>query len=484
MMTRTTLTRRLLLKTILLGGPALLAAPLLAQTPPALSPFVSRRPPLADRKFVSPAIENFIQSVQSRIADPEVAWMFGNCFPNTLDTAVHFHDGAVPDTFVLTGDIPAMWLRDTTAELWPYLPLTKQDPRLKRLFSGAIRRQTACILLDPYANAFLEDPGKTSQWVTDDTVMKPGVHERKWEVDSLCFPVRLAYGYWKTTRDTSPFDADWEQAMDLIVQTLKEQQRKDSHGPYYFRRGAPKKLDLSQASSYGMPVKPNGLIYSAFRPSDDPTTFPFLIPSNFFAVVALRQMAEMRYAIRGGSLKVYAALALADEVEAALIKHAVQKNAEGDFVYAYETDGLGNFLFLDDPNVPGLLSLPYLGACAPDDPVYAATRRFVWSSADRSFASGRYAGLGSPHTAPGSIWPIGLCVWGLTSADPAEIAGALAELKATHAGTGFMHESFDKDNPNHYTRSWFAWANSLFGEFVVYALNTHPQVLARPLPPA
>lgn len=408
--------------------------------------------------------------------------MFGNCFPNTLDTAVQFHDaggpGTAPDTFVLTGDIPAMWLRDTTAELWPYLPLMAHDPRLQRLVQGAIRRQSACIRIDPYANAFLEDASRPSPWVSDDTLMKPGVHEHKWEVDSLCFPIRLAHRYWKLTGDMSPFDAGWEQAMDLVVQTFQEQQRKDGHGPYYFRRGSPVKMDLSQASSYGAPVKPNGLIFSAFRPSDDPTTFPFLIPSNFFAVIALRQMAEMLFHIRGNHQKARAANALAAEVEGALARNAVQKNAEGDAVYAYEMDGLGNVLLMDDANVPSLLGLPYLGACSPHDPVYRATRQFVWSNADPSFASGKYAGLGSPHTGPGTIWPIGLCVWGLTSTSPAEIAGALATLKATHAGTGFMHESFDKDNPRRYSRSWFAWANSLFGEFVVQTLERHPHLLA------
>ena len=447
--------------------------------------FVSRRPPLADRKFSSPAVETFIKEVQSRIADPELAWMFGNCFPNTLDTVVNFHEargiGSVPDTFVLTGDIQAMWLRDTTAELWPYLPLMKQDPRLQQLFQGVIHRQSACIRLDPYANAFLEDPNQVSQWASDDTVMKPGVHEHKWEVDSLCSPVRLAYRYWKVTGDTAPFDAGWEQAMDLVVQTFREQQRKHGHGPYYFKRGgAP--MDLSQASSYGAPVKPNGLIFSAFRPSDDPTTYPFLIPSNFFAVVALRQMAEMLHYVRGSSRKALAASALADEVKLALKQNAAQKNAQGDEIYAYEIDGLGNALFMDDANVPSLLSLPYIGACSTKDPVYIATRRFVWSAADPSFVVGKYQGLGSPHTGPNTIWPIGLCLWGLTSTQDSEVVWSLANLKATHAGTGFMHESYNKNDPAKYTRSWFAWANSLFGEFVVQTLDRSPHILASKLP--
>ena len=446
--------------------------------------FLSQRPPPSERQFSSPVVEELIRSVQSRMADPELAWMFGNCFPNTLDTAVHFREaageGGVPDTFVLTGDIPAMWLRDTTAELWPYLPLIKHDPRLKRLFQGAINRQSACIRLDPYANAFLEDPSQVSPWVSDDTVMKPGVWEHKWEVDSLCFPIRLAYRYWKVTGDTSPFDAGWEQAMDLVVQTFREQQRKDGHGPYYFSRGGPK-MDLSQSSSYGAPVKPIGLIYSAFRPSDDQTTYPFLIPSNFFAVIALQQMAEMLHKVRGSGKKAAAASALADEVALALKQNAIQKDAHGDQIYAYEIDGLGNTLFMDDSNVPSLLSLPYIGACSAQNPVYAATRRFVWSADDPVFTVGKYTGLGSPHTGSSTIWPIGLCLWGLTSTSDAEVAWALANLKATHAGTGFMHESFNKDNPGSYSRPWFAWANSLFGELVVQTLDRYPHLLTAKL---
>jgi meiotically up-regulated gene 157 (Mug157) protein len=472
--------RRQFLKAGIAAGAALIAAQGATTFAADTEKFVSQRPAPGDRKFTSPAVEEYIKTVQGQIADPELAWMFGNCFPNTLDTCVNFHEtggeGGAPDTFVLTGDIAAMWLRDTTEELWGYIPLVKHDPRLKMLLQGTINRQSACIRLDPYANAFLEDPNQTSNWASDDTVMKPGIHEHKWEVDSLCFPVRLAYYYWKETGDEACFGAGWEQAMDLVVQTFKEQQRKNGHGPYYFQRGGAK-LDLTLDSSYGAPVKPIGLIYSAFRPSDDHTTYPFLIPSNFFAVTALRQIAEMMRKIRHNAQKAKVASALADEVETALKQNAIQKNAQGNLIYAYEIDGLGHTLFMDDSNVPSLLSLPYIGACSPNDPVYAATRKFVWSPDDPIFVSGKYTGLGSPHTGPGTIWPIGLCIWGLTSTDSAEVAWSLATIKATHAGTGFIHESFNKDNPASFSRSWFAWANSLFGEFVVETLHRYPQVL-------
>src|SRR5579884_688171 len=189
------------------------------------TPFPSRRPPRQKRKFTSKAVEAKIVEVSRSIQDPELAWLFTNCFPNTLDTTVRTSiiDGK-PDTFVITGDIPAMWLRDSSAQVWPYLPLAKNDAALKRLLAGVVRRQTKCILIDPYANAFNEGP-TGSPWARDLTAMKPELHERKWEIDSLCFPVRLAHGYWEVTGDTSPFDDEWLAAMKLVLQTFKVQQR-------------------------------------------------------------------------------------------------------------------------------------------------------------------------------------------------------------------------------------------------------------------
>jgi meiotically up-regulated gene 157 (Mug157) protein len=201
------------------------------------------------------------------------------------------------------------------------------------------------------------------------------------------------------------------------------------------------------------------------------------IPSNFFAVVSLRQLAEMLHKVRGNSQKARVADALTDDVASALKQNAIQKNAQGNAIYAYEIDGLGNALFMDDANVPSLLSLPYIGACSTKDRAYVATRRFIASAADPSYAIGKYSGLGSPHTGSRSIWPIGLCLWGMTSTESREVAGALATLKVTHAGTGFMHESFDKDDPKRYSRAWFAWANSLFGEFVVQTMGRYPHLL-------
>jgi len=240
------------------------------------------------RHFTSEAVEKVIHAVQKNSSNKELGWLFHNCFPNTLDTTVDFEMiNGKPDTYVITGDIDAMWLRDSSAQVWPYLPLLKEDPNLQMLIKGVIHRQTKCILLDPYANAFFKDMNKVSEWKSDLTKMQPGIHERKWEIDSLCYPIRLAYGYWQQTGDLTAFDADWRQAMRQVIQTFKEQQRFDGKGPYSFQRTTSWATDGVPLGGYGYPAKPNGLICSMFRPSDDATIFPYLIPSNWFAVFAL-----------------------------------------------------------------------------------------------------------------------------------------------------------------------------------------------------
>lgn len=198
--------------------------------------YVSKRPNVNQRKFISQAVENTIKTIRKSIADQELAWMFENCFPNTLDTTVQFYQKNNKFyTYVITGDIDAMWLRDSSAQVFPYLNFANEDEKLKNLLKGVVNKQVECVLLDPYANAFFDDSGKISEWKNDSTDMKPGIHERKWEVDSLCYVMRLSYHYWKTTGDSSVFDADWKKAMLLILQTFKEQQRKNSKGYIRFK---------------------------------------------------------------------------------------------------------------------------------------------------------------------------------------------------------------------------------------------------------
>ena len=382
-----------------------------------------------------------------------------------------------PDTFVITGDIEAMWLRDSTAQIWPYLPLTPEDTELRGLIRGVIHRQTRCILIDPYANAFNKEPGE-SPWADDLTEMKPELHERKWEIDSLCYPVRLAYSYWKTTGDTLPFDAEWREAMGRVLETFRRQQRKEDRGPYKFQRVTGWQTDTVAGAGYGNPIRPVGLIVSIFRPSDDATTFPFLIPSNHFAVVSLLQLAEMVREIRDGTGFSAECEALAAEVREALFAHAVVSHPVHGEVWAYEIDGFGNRHHMDDANIPSLLSLPYLGACPPDDPLYRRTRAFVLSLDNPYYFSGEAGeGVGGPHVGLEMIWPLGITMRALTSTDDSEIAHCLRMLKETHGGTGLMHESFHQDDPTRFTREWFAWANTLFGELILKVHRERPQLL-------
>jgi len=440
--------------------------------------FTSLRPDVTKRKFVSKSVEETISRVEKDISDPELAWLFGNCFPNTLDTTVTYTEpGGEPDTFVITGDIHAMWLRDSSAQVWPYVTLTKKDEPLRKLIAGVINRQVKCILLDPYANAFL-DGDEISEWKSDITDMKPGIHERKWEIDSLCYPIRLAYGYWKTTGDTSVFNTRWNEAMELIYTTFRVQQRKENPGPYSFKRITSWQTDTPPGNGMGNPIRPVGLICSIFRPSDDATVFPFLVPSNYFAVVSLRQLSEICEKVTLNKALASKSLRLAEEVEQALKEFAVADYLSYDKVIAFEVDGYGNRLMMDDSNVPSLLSLPYLGCMDVNDAIYQNTRKFVLSDDNPWFFKGKAAsGIGSPHTLSGKIWPMTIIMQAMTSTDPVEIANCLDTLKTTHAGKGFMHESFNKDHPEDYTRSWFAWVNTLFGELILKVHSEHPGLL-------
>lgn len=433
----------------------------------------------AKRHFKSTAVENAIKTFQSKVKNPELAWLFENCFPNTLDTTVYYTEKeGRPDTYVITGDIDAMWLRDSSAQVWPYLQFIKDDEPLRKLIAGVIIHQTKCINKDPYANAFYNDPNKEGEWKSDKTDMKGGVHERKWEIDSLCYPIRLAYHYWKTTGDKTPFDAKWKSSIALTLKTFKEQQRKTDRGPYHFQRETVKPTDSLPMAGYGFPVKPCGLICSAFRPSDDATIFPFLIPSNFFAVTSLRQAEEMLKALQPDAALQAELLSLADEVDAALKIHATINHPKYGKIYAFEVDGFGSAYLMDDANVPSLLGLPYLGAIKADDPTYLNTRKFVLSEDNPFFFKGKAAaGIGGPHVGQDMIWPMGITMRALTATDDAEIKDCIEVLRKTHAGKGFMHESFHKDDPTNFSRAWFAWANTLFGELLWKTLHEKPNLL-------
>lgn len=436
------------------------------------------RTPVGKRHFTDDSVEAVIRRIKEKCADKELAWLFENCFPNTLDTTVDYSfNGEKHDTFVITGDIDAMWLRDSTAQVWPYLPLCSRSEKLKNLLTGVVNRQVYCINFDPYANAFYKS-AKAGEWAGDHTDMKPGIHERKWEIDSLCYPVRLSYHLWKETGDQRIFTAEWLTAAKNIYKTFTEQQRLKDRGPYRFGRTTAWSTDTVPGNGYGNATKPNGLIHSIFRPSDDATLYPFLIPANFFAVVSLRQMAEILTDIYKERTEAGKCLVLARQVEEAIYKFAVVKHPKFGEIFAMEVDGFGNALFQDDANVPNLLGLPYLGAVKAGDKIYKRTRKFILSDSNPYFFQGKDGeGIGSPHTLVNQIWPIGIVMRAMTSDSDEEILNQLRILKRTHGGTGFMHESFDKDDSSRFTRKWFAWANTLFGELILKIEKERPHLL-------
>ena len=435
--------------------------------------YEDQRPLPEDRLFTSKAVEDEIARVVGMLENPRLKWMFANCYPNTLDTTVHpveSEDG-LPDTFVYTGDIPAMWLRDSGAQVWPYLRYVNEDPELRKMIAGVIRRQFKCICVDPYANAFNVEPlGAHNK--TDWPEADPYVFERKWEIDSHCYPIRLAYEYWKKSGDETVFDAVWHEAMGKIVATLKEQQRKEGHGGYVFLRTTDRQLDTKCVVGRGNPVNPVGLIASAFRPSDDATTFEFLVPSNFMAVTSLRKAAEILREVNNEAELAQECLDLASEVEQALKEHAVCEHPEYGKIYAFEVDGFGSQFLMDDANVPSLLAMSYLGDVPADDPVYQNTRKFVWSEANPYFHRGPAGeGIGGPHIWSEVIWPMSIMMRAFTSDSDEEIQHCICQLMTTDAGTGFMHESFHKDNAEVFTREWFAWQNTLFGELILKIID-------------
>ena len=426
------------------------------------------------------SMQDLIAEVSGALAHrPKLARMFARCFPNTLQTTItRLSDGT---TFVITGDIPAMWLRDSAAQVRPYLALAAADAQIADLLEGVVRRQMRYILHDPYANAFNEAPnGRGHQ--SDQTEMSALVWERKYEVDSLCYSVQLAYLLWQATGRTSHFDQTFRDAAQAIVQLWRREQRHHDGSPYRFERANTIPIDTLSHGGQGSPVAETGMTWSGFRPSDDSCTYGYLVPANMFAVVALGYLAQIAAQALGEPALAAESWQLRDAIDAGIQTYAKVEHPRHGTIYAYETDGRGNYNLMDDANVPSLLSLPYLGYCAKDDPVYLNTRAFVLSTDNPYFFRGAVAeGIGSPHTPKGYIWHIALAMQGLTAADPAERERILGLLERTDAGAELMHEGFSADDPSKFTRPWFAWANSLFSELVLEYCGYHlPRASASP----
>ncbi|MFH6636985.1 glycoside hydrolase family 125 protein [Streptococcus suis] len=425
--------------------------------------------------YTKEIIEHWLTDIQKKTADhPSWGSVFERCYTDTLDRTIsQLEDGT---TFVLTGDIPAMWLRDSTAQVKPYLALAGKDETLRQMIVGLVERQMAFILMDPYANAFNQAANGHGHQ-TDQTQMGPWIWERKYEVDSLCYPLQLAYLLWKATGETSHFNQTFFGAAEKIVQVWKlEQHHEDS--PYSFERDTDRLEDTLTHQGKGAPCAYTGMTWSGFRPSDDACIYPYLIPSNMFAVVVLGYLGEIAelFASEEFSDLAEGARQLVKEIDQGIRTFGLTKNQAGETIFAYEVDGLGNQSTMDDPNVPSLLAAPYLGYCSKDDPIYLATRRTILSQENPYYYEGDYAaGLGSSHTFYRYIWPIALAIQGLTTDDKEEKARLLDTMVACDGGTGLMHESFHVDDPTLYSREWFSWANMMFCELVLDYYDIRPE---------
>jgi len=413
------------------------------------------------------AIHATVRDMRRRLADwPELADLFAACYLNTLETTVELLDDG--STFVITGDIPAMWLRDSTAQVMPYVPLAARDDDVRRLVRGLVQRQADFITVDAYANAFNRAPTGPG-WPGDVPTPDPWVWERKFELDSLCSALALCHAYWTATRDGGAFAGVVHEMLWTIVRLLRTEQHHEDESPYTFERPRPwAPYDTLTREGKGSRTTWTGMVWSGFRPSDDACTYGYLIPANMFAVVTLGSLAALaRDALQDGALS-QAATALRTDIERGIQTYGTVAHPRFGQIYAYETDGFGNYGLMDDANVPSLLSIPYVGYRARTDPVYLNTRRFVLSAENPYYFEGHVArGIGSPHTPAGYIWPMALAMQGLTASDPGEQRAVLRTLVASAAGTQLMHESFHPDDPRQFTRPWFAWANSLFAQLVL-----------------
>ena len=418
--------------------------------------------------IVSEKIEQICTLINnnSRLAD-----MFRSCYPNTLETTTKLIDDGT--TYVFTGDIPAMWLRDSSAQIKHYIPLAKEDIQVQRIIEGLIKRQMKYILIDPYANAFNKEAnGKCFHKDNTDVEDNPWVWERKYEIDSLCYPIELAYLYWQETARDSIFNEKFKIVVEKIISLWKTEQRHYENSTYYFERTNCRQIDTLDNKGRGRPTKYTGMTWTGFRPSDDVCTYGYLIPANMFAVVVLGYIVEIADQVYEDNSLKEKAYQLKKEIDQGIQKEGIYEHPVYGKIYAYETDGYGNYNLMDDANVPSLLSIPYLGYVSVEDPIYQNTRSFILSKENPYYFEGKYAaGIGSPHKPDGYIWHISLVIQALTSKDEKEIAELLRVIQKTDAGTNFMHEGFNVDNPHEYTRPWFAWANSLFAELILKLVN-------------
>lgn len=423
-----------------------------------------------ENRQIPTSMIDIINETKTTMEDDKLKIMFENCFSNTYKSTIRpQNDGT---TFVITGDIPAMWLRDSAAQVRPYLILAERDQQMADMIQGVIQKHMEYINHDPYANAFNEKP-TGDRYNDDETEMTPLLWERKYEIDSLCYPIQLAYLFWKSTGRTSHFNETFKEAIEIIIKVWKIEQNHENSSYSFIRDNCPPQDTLSH-NGKGAPVKYTGMTWSGFRPSDDACKYGYLIPANMFAVVSLKQLNEIAKEVLKDDELAKQATLLAKEIDGGIQTYGKVEHKEFGTIYAYETDGLGNYNLMDDANVPSLLSIPYLGYCDVSDEIYQNTRKFLLSKSNPYYYEGKVArGIGSPHTPKNYIWHIALAIQGITAQTLEEKYEILELFRTTDGNENLMHEGFHVDDSAQYTRPWFAWANSMFSEFILHLNRKH-----------
>lgn len=471
-----------------------------------------QRPPLRCRTFNSSLVEDTITRLQGEISDPDLYRLFENSFPNTFDTAVRWRGYAANNsdeelTFIITGDINAMWLRDSANQLQSYLPLLKPDESfdsIASLYRGAINLQSRYINTSPHCNAFQPpiesglELGNNSYGATDEVVPQysnQSVFECKYELDSLAAFLQISHDYYTATNDIDFFSQfQWLPTVQTILTTVYNLTNGtyDSEGrvldqPYTWERTSTSATETLANLGRGNPVLGGtGLIRSAFRPSDDSTIYQLFIPANMMFSHFLNTTATIMSQLPSPLASSLASdmTSLAATIRTAISTLGTTTITNGETIYAFEVDGYGSHNIMDDANIPSLLSAPFFGYPA-SDPIYQSTRSYILSPQNSYFMRGPVINaIGGPHQSFGMAWPMASIVRILTSDDDDEIRSTLREIVSSTDGYGLIHESVNSWNVSDWTRQWFSWANGLFGQAVLDLSVRKPGLLGESYQPS
>ncbi|KAH7887907.1 Six-hairpin glycosidase-like protein [Phlebopus sp. FC_14] len=444
------------------------------------------RPDPACRTFNSTSVEKVISDMKTRLKDPDVARLFENTFPNTLDTTVRYYSKDDNLAFIITG--VAQWLRDTGNQFSQYHTLLSMDPELATLVKAVINNEARYVTQYPYCGAFQPPPESGlapshNDWA-DNVVVNPPVDnqtvfECKYELDSLCSFIKLSHSYYEATKDKSMMNDNWLSAVHQIFRVINEQSQ-PTFDPsfdfisYYNWTGLPGSLaGAVDNGGNGEPKGYTGMVGTHHRPSDDLSIFAFLTPANAMLSVQLTNLANIL-----DDAEVSPNLSAHAKQWSKTIEEAIWKYAVEDDVFAYETNGLGSRYLMDDANVPSLLALPYVGFLDRSHAVYVKTKKMLMSRQNPYFAKGQnFSGIGGPHIDVWNPWPMSQITNIFGTDDDAEILQSLYIIVNNTGGLGLIHESINIYDGSDYTRPWFAWANSYFGEMILDLALRKPHLI-------